>query len=136
MYLHRCEIYNFPVNEFVASFVGQINLLPVKIENFKEKRVRIGKQIIQAGRIGESTGEHPRLAIRPEEVRPGHEQGDNNLCGRVAEVTYLGSVLRCKLELENVLISMDIFNERVLQIPAVGSQFDFHFPKEACWVLW
>lgn len=130
------EIYNFPANEFVASFVGQINLIPVEIDDYEQNSVRIGKQIIRVGRMGDDRGLQARLAIRPEEIRPGHLQSSNNLQGQVISVTYLGPVLRCKLDIDGVLISMDIFNEKNLIFPAIGKPFNFHFSEEASWLLW
>jgi putative spermidine/putrescine transport system ATP-binding protein len=130
------EIYNFPANEFVASFVGQINLIPIEIENFEQKSVKIGQQKIRVGRIGIRQGREARLAIRPEEIRPGHAHGSNNLQGVVMNVTYLGPVLRCKLDIDGTPVSMDMFNEKNLIFPKKGEAFDFHFSEEASWILW
>ena len=130
------EIYNFPANEFVASFVGQINLIPVQVENLERNSVRIGNQFVQVGRIGEVTGATPRLAIRPEEIRPGEISGWNILHGTVRSVSYLGSVLRCKMEMQDTVFMMDIFNEKGLQIPEPGCELKFSFSQEACWLLW
>ena len=41
------EIYNFPKTEFVANFVGQLNLLPVDVVNLTEGLVKVGGQIVQ-----------------------------------------------------------------------------------------
>jgi putative spermidine/putrescine transport system ATP-binding protein len=129
------EIYNFPQTEFVARFVGQINLLPVELVDSSSGRVRLGDQIIQAGQFGHLNGNPIRLAVRPEELNPGRSDGANHLTGRVDAITYLGSIIRISVDVEGHVISMDMFNERKLQTPRVGELFEMHFPVDACWLL-
>ncbi len=128
------EIYNFPITEFVASFVGQINLLPVTTD--AAGTVKIGSQAIRVERAGSTQGGGvSRLAIRPEELNPGHVAGENNIRGTIKSITYLGSILRIGLDVDGILVSMDMFNERSLVIPKVGDAFEAHFPADACWLL-
>ncbi len=130
------EIYNFPVTEFVASFVGQLNLIPVMVVNPAEKLVKLNGHLVQAGRIAEKfSAEKPRLAVRPEELRPGHAAGHNNLSGKVESINYLGSIVRVHVELSGSVFSMDIFNETNLAIPKVGDDYNLHFPVDACWLI-
>jgi len=129
------EIYNFPATEFVAQFVGQINLLPVEIVKPTEGVVRLGGQMIQAGQFDRLNGHQMRLAVRPEELNPGYCEGANNLTGQVESVTYLGSIVRVRMLVEGHPLSMDLFNERKLKLPAVGESFQVTFPVDACWLL-
>lgn len=129
------EIYNEPATEFVAQFVGHINLLPVEVVSPAEGVVRLGGQVIRAGRFGSLNGKPVRLAVRPEELNPGFVEGVNNLSGRVESVTYLGSIVRIRIEVEGHLLALDMFNERRLKIPAVGDLLPVHFPVDACWLL-
>jgi putative spermidine/putrescine transport system ATP-binding protein len=130
------EIYNFPATEFVASFVGQLNLMPVHLLNATEKLVSFNGQTVRAGRIVDPfSPEKPRLAVRPEELNPGRMQGQNNLQGKVANIHYLGSIVRIQVDLSGTMLSMDMFNDRNLAIPNVGDAYDIHFPAEACWLL-
>jgi putative spermidine/putrescine transport system ATP-binding protein len=129
------EIYNLPTTEFVAKFVGQINLLPVEVVDAQKGIVRLGGQIIQAGRFGHLNGNSIRLAVRPEELNPGFVDGANNLNGKVESITYLGSIVRIGVEVEGHPISLDVFNERTLKIPTVGDSYQVNFPADACWLL-
>jgi putative spermidine/putrescine transport system ATP-binding protein len=130
------EIYTYPSTEFVAKFVGQINLLPVNIINPPEGTVKIGQQTVHTSRtVNYADGETLRLAIRPEELNPGHVEGSNNLTGKVDSITYLGSIIRIRIDVEGNLVSMDMFNERKLQLPTVGNPFEFNFDADACWLL-
>ena len=130
------EIYNFPATEFVASFVGQLNLIPVMLVNPAEKLVKLDGHMVHAGRISDNfSNEKPRLAVRPEELRPGHADGHNNLCGKVESINYLGSIVRVRVELSGLVFSMDMFNETNLAIPKVGDSYNVHFPVDACWLI-
>ena len=130
------QIYNYPQNEFVAKFVGQINLLPVEIVNLARGLVKVGGQMVQTNQTLDHMNSHTIcLAVRPEELNPGYKEGENNLQGKVTTVTYLGPVIRVRVEVENRPISIDMFNERRLQIPTVGQPFEFSFHPDACWLL-
>ena len=130
------EIYNFPKTEFVANFVGQLNLLPVDVISLTEGLVKVGGQVVRTSQsLDHMNGHAIRLAVRPEELNPGHRAGENNLLGRVTTVTYLGPVVRVRLEVENHLLTIDMFNERRLQVPMVGNSFEFSFHPDACWLL-
>jgi putative spermidine/putrescine transport system ATP-binding protein len=129
------EIYNEPVTEFVAQFVGHINLLPVEVVTPAEGVVRLGGQVIRAGRFGHLNGRPVRLAVRPEELNPGFVEGVNNLTGRVKSITYLGSIVRVRVEVDGHPLSMDLFNERKLKFPTVGESFQVTFPVDSCWLM-
>ena len=61
------EIYNYPKTAFVASFVGQLNLVPVAVLDAGQGLVKIGSQTIQTQQISEKmASDHPNLAVRPE----------------------------------------------------------------------
>jgi len=130
------EIYNFPKTEFVANFVGQLNLLPVEVIDLAGGLVKVGEQLVHTNQtLDHMNGHVIRLAVRPEELNPGHREGVNNLSGTVTTVTHLGPVVRIKVDVEGRPVSIDMFNERKLQVPAVGECFDFSFHPDACWLL-
>jgi putative spermidine/putrescine transport system ATP-binding protein len=120
----------------VARFVGQINLLPVEVVNVATGLVRVGPQVIRAGQtLAHVNGNPVRLAVRPEELCAGKREGMNNLVGRVSGVTYLGSIVRLRLEIEGQPVFVDMFNERQLRAPSPGDDFPISFAPEACWLL-
>jgi len=112
-------------------------LLPVDVIDPPEGLVKIGGQSLRTSRaMNQADGVHPiRLAIRPEELNLGHADGANNLYGKVEAITYLGSIIRIRIDVEGHLISMDMFNERKMEIPKVGDPFNVNFDAEACWLL-
>jgi putative spermidine/putrescine transport system ATP-binding protein len=130
------EIYKTPSTEFVASFVGHLNLLPVNSFDQTEKRVQLNGYTILYGRIAEKfSPEKPCLAVRPEEINPGHVEGQNNMEGIVESIHYLGSIVRIRVNSHGAVIILDQFNDYKLTIPRIGDMYDFHFPVEACWLI-
>jgi putative spermidine/putrescine transport system ATP-binding protein len=129
------RIYNFPETEFVAQFVGQINMLPAEVIKPEEGLVRVGRQLVRAGQFDHLNGKAVRLAVRPEELNPGFAEGANNLTGKVESITYLGSIVRVRVDVDGHPITMDLFNEIKLKFPQVGETYQVTFPVEACWLL-
>ena len=130
------EIYTTPSTEFVARFVGQINLLPIHVVDQPAGLVKVGQQPVRTSRsVNYSDEKALRLAIRPEELNPGHREDANNLTGVVETVTYLGSIVRIRVLIEGNSVLMDLFNERRLRLPAVGESFELNFDTDACWLL-
>jgi putative spermidine/putrescine transport system ATP-binding protein len=129
------RIYNFPETEFVAQFVGQINLLPAEVIKAEDGIVRVGKQLVRAGQFERLNGRPVRLAVRPEELNTGFVEGANNLTGRVDSITYLGAIVRVRVDIDGQPLTMDLFNERKLRFPVVGETTQVSFPVEACWII-
>ena len=90
---------------------------------------------MQAGQYSYLNGNSIRLAVRPEELNPGFAEGANNLNGKVDAITYLGSIVRIGVNVEGIVISLDVFNERKLTVPAIGDDYQINFPVDACWLL-
>ncbi len=129
------QIYNFPATDFVAQFVGQINLLPVEVVSPAEGVVKLGQQTLRAGQFERLNGHPVRLAVRPEELNPGFVEGANNLSGTVDSITYLGPIVRIRVQVEGHPLSLDVFNERKFQFPSLGDAFPVTFPIDACWLM-
>jgi putative spermidine/putrescine transport system ATP-binding protein len=141
------EIYNYPSTSFVASFIGQLNQLPVVVKDASAGAVAFGSQIILTGqRIEAANGTAARLAIRPEEIKieaagataaaeaiPG-----NRLSARVDNVTFLGATVRVRAAVDGLsegpLLAVDLFNDRQLVLPKPGEPVTLLFPPHACWV--
>ena len=59
--------------------------------------------------------------MRPEAVSLSTEGRDIQLEGRVAEVSFLGSVIRLKVNLGKNSVSLDTFNDQRTPPPAHGA---------------
>ncbi len=113
------EIYNRPATRFVANFVGTLNLFEGEVTDAATGRVRIAGQEVLLGRplpTGRIT-----LGSRPEMISLGRHAGrETELQGTIAEVHFLGSVIRIRARLGNALVAFDTFNTSEAPPPKVG----------------
>ena len=133
------DIYNFPATQFVASFVGTLNLLSARVIEASTGRLSVAGQEFRAARPVETAGDGSpvTLAVRPEGIELGTDGGSNRLSGTVEDVSFLGSIVRIRLRLDDkgTTLSLDTFNDPGLTPPAIASTVTVSFPPEACLVL-
>jgi putative spermidine/putrescine transport system ATP-binding protein len=132
------EVYNFPTTAFVASFVGTLNVLPATVVDPGGGRLSVGGQELRISRPVEArTGSIISLALRPEMVSLGEgPEGSNVLRGSVADVSFLGSIVRIRIRIvEGVLVTLDVFNEPTLVLPQLEEAILISFPAEGPLVL-
>ncbi len=130
------QIYNYPSTLFVASFVGTLNQLQCTVTDPAAGRLSYnGQAITTASPIEASRGDTVMLMLRPEELRLGGQDGENRLTGTVEAVNFLGSIVRVTLSLGGPRLTMDLFNERKLELPQVGQTHTVSFPAYATWVM-
>ena len=117
------EIYNRPATRFVAEFVGTLNLVDADVVEAMTGRVQVGEVDVALNRaLVAGTGERISLALRPETVALGRTEGrDVVLSGHIAEVHFLGSVIRIRVAVGGQMLSLDTFNQPDRPPPAVGA---------------
>ncbi|MFB9794451.1 ABC transporter ATP-binding protein [Shinella granuli] len=117
------DIYNRPATRFVAEFVGTLNLVDADVVDAASGRVRLGDVPVVLNRpLPARAGERIRLALRPETAALGRAEGhDIVLPGRIAEVHFLGAVIRIRVMVGGQLLSLDTFNRPGRPPPAVGA---------------
>ncbi len=132
-------IYNTPATEFVARFVGTLNLLSAEVIDAGTGRVRIaGRELRAALPVAAQTGTTATAALRPEAILTGSAGADRNaLDGTVTDVTFLGSIVRVRIRLgeSGETVAVDAFNNPHVPPPAIGSALTVTFPAEALLVL-
>ncbi|MBZ9987959.1 ABC transporter ATP-binding protein [Mesorhizobium sp. BH1-1-5] len=132
------EIYNRPATKFVANFVGTLNVLEGTVTDAGAGRVRVNSQeVALKGKLnGSKSGDTLSLALRPEAIslarQPGH---DTSLSGEIAEVHFLGSVIRVRVGIGGNTVSLDTFNNSTTPPPAVGDKADISFASGDMLVL-
>ncbi len=103
------EIYNRPATKFVANFVGTLNVLEGTVTDAGAGSVRVNSQNLSLkGKLnGSRNGDQLSLALRPEAIALGPKAGhDANLQGQIAEVHFLGSVIRVRVGLGSSVVSL------------------------------
>ncbi|OCA87742.1 spermidine/putrescine ABC transporter ATP-binding protein [Bacillus sp. FJAT-27225] len=116
------EIYNEPANDFVAGFIGEINLLPVKVEKVETDYVTVSLQTDGASKTiavhndlynfnPENKGQLV-LSVRPESIRisDGIAEGPNVFKGKVEEVAFFGSLVNVKVNIDGVALEANMLN--------------------------
>ena len=133
------EIYNFPTTEFVARFVGTLNVLAATVVDAAAARLSVDRQEFCArGPIGGAApGATVSVALRPEILALGDGgPGANRIQGRVDDITFLGSVVRVRVWLGDAgVLAVDTFNNPHLALPDRGAEVTVSFPTEAVLVL-
>jgi putative spermidine/putrescine transport system ATP-binding protein len=132
------EIYNRPATRFVANFVGTLNLLEGTVADAERGTVRVNdSEVSLKGKLnGSKTGDQLALALRPEAIsldpHPGH---DSRLSGRIAEVHFLGSVIRVRIGVGDKIVWLDTFNNSSTPPPVVGQTAEISFASNDVLVL-
>ena len=130
------EIYETPVNRFVADFIGETNLLQVDVAGSAGGRAEVvlpGGHKITCATVCAKLGPH-LLSIRPERlsiVAPGV-----GLPAVVERVIYLGTDLQVLARLDGgVEVRIRIQNAARIEVPAAGSRIGLQFEEGAARLL-
>jgi putrescine transport system ATP-binding protein len=111
-------IYEFPTCRLVAEFIGSINLFEGKVVATEGDQVLVETRV---GRPMRMRAFHPlvlgtpvTVAVRPEKMRlcaDFHDDGVNQLKGRVEDIAYLGDVSIYRIRVgDGALVEMTLTN--------------------------
>jgi putative spermidine/putrescine transport system ATP-binding protein len=133
------EIYRHPTNRFVASFVGESNLVDAEIVQKSGSTVtlknRAGYTFEAETRDAASTG-RATVLVRPERITISNEPAPNTIPVTVTSALFLGEILRIEVRMEGgetLLIRCSDRFDRAL--PSVGDKLHAGWRAEDCWVL-
>ncbi|GAC1507001.1 MAG: ABC transporter ATP-binding protein [Candidatus Dormibacteraceae bacterium] len=97
------EVYERPITEFVASFIGRTNtLLGTVVSSGVVELDGMGVKVQAQDETGCAPGQEVAVCIRPHQVlfeRPNGAGGFNEIKGRVARSAYLGETRDYQVEL-------------------------------------
>ena len=118
------DLYERPVNSFVAQFIGENNKLKgtvaeIAADNVATVKLETG-EMVKALAIGpREKGGRTLLSVRPErvEINPNAATADVILSGRIAELIYLGDHIRARLEVAG-------HDDFIVKVPNKGAAND------------
>jgi putative spermidine/putrescine transport system ATP-binding protein len=116
------ELYERPVNSFVAKFIGENNTFAGEItESSGDKckvKLKSGQEILANPIVAKSKGEKTTVSLRPERaiIDPKIDM-DNHHKGKIEEVIYHGDHTRLRVDLLGN-------KEFILKIPNSSSRMD------------
>lgn len=105
------DIYNNPVNYFVTTFIGDRNILQVKVVETSEThaQVQFGEHVVTIRNSGQhriEEGQTAILAVHMDKMRVSCEQTANAFAGEVLSVHYAGSQIRIRIKVGNKSITV------------------------------
>ncbi|MBA4494563.1 ABC transporter ATP-binding protein [Paenactinomyces guangxiensis] len=132
------EVYNRPCNTFVASFVGETNLIPVTIQEVTEEyiTVKYGDYTLRVRQESEKfpvrEGEnHWYLSIRPEGVQLASESGPNTVRVQLQLAQFTGISFQCtsRLDDQQTLQALLVNRPNLAGSLRAGETLWFHLPE-------
>jgi len=117
------ELYDHPVNHFVASFIGRMNFLRGVVVDGGVDAAPFG--LIRAGGTDVARGAAAYLAVRPESARllwsdEAPSDDDVHLAGVVEAVAFVGAQVHTHLRLDGGETSFVVTSVKRERLPAVG----------------
>jgi putrescine transport system ATP-binding protein len=138
------EVYETPLNRFVADFIGAVNLFSGHVAGADGGLLLVYSR--EAGGLfaveheALALGTDLVLALRPEKIAlkaaPG-EGGRNRFAGRIAAIAYRGEASSYEVELANGRMLRATLSNTARRAPpfAVGQLVEIAFDPAACMVL-
>ena len=113
----------------------KINYLQGNAKDPASGTVQVGSATLRTtSAIEAGAGQPVTLMVRPEELEIG-ECEENQVKGTVESVNFLGAIVRVRVQTETGMLTADLFNERLLELPKVGDTVTVCFPPHACWAM-
>ena len=135
------EIYNQPTNHFVASFIGESNILEAEVVEVKASavKVKLDDDIFVQGSMTQSAngknlapGEHIKVSIRPEAVFEG--TGHNQLTGTIQFVEFTGVSINYVIKVGSNIMKVMIINKGN-EILKRGDSITLHVPEKGIYLI-
>ena len=135
------EVYEQPRTHFVTDFIGESNILPVRVIDVDQQYARLkldGFSIAAPRRDQVSPGQQLSLVIRPEHIllsvnAERHEL--NQLRGRVTKQLYQGSLIRYELRIGEHSLVAESQNMLEQQTFPLGAEVTVAWHPASCSML-
>ncbi|MFJ7951917.1 ABC transporter ATP-binding protein [Lysinibacillus sp. NPDC096418] len=135
------DIYNRPLNRFVADFIGETNLIEATIEAIQDDDIRVkttnglvftGQKQHSSPSLTHIIGDKVFLSIRPESINQG--TGDNTLTGKISFVEFTGISVNYIVDCEGFSLKVMIINTYG-QIKSIGDNITLNIASESLYFL-
>jgi spermidine/putrescine transport system ATP-binding protein len=128
------ELYEKPKTKFVASFLGETNILEGQVFKLKETEVLLQleqeQDIIRIPNLNYDLGDKFILSVRPEriKIKVDPEEGDVWLQCKLKEKIYIGSNIKIVMLLKN--------DKEIIVNEPIGQNFEFLDENKNYFVTW
>lgn len=128
------DIYNNPANGFVASFVGENNILAGDVKKLASGMANFATAIgTFRAKMGVEAKDKPvKLYIRPEHVTLSAKAGkENSVPVTIADVSFEGNFISVQAKTKNgTNLVAELRNDGAATVPLAGSQMHMTFAAE------
>ncbi len=128
------EVFEHPKNEFVIDFLGNVNKLPVRVEDGRALLGETGTVELPAKLFGANENGRTDAYIRPHELDISRSaEGGNCLLGKIVHINPAGSVVKVRLLAEDfgLMINVDVTPDRYRSLALKQNETVYVTPKSA-----
>ncbi|KYD10005.1 hypothetical protein B4102_2418 [Heyndrickxia sporothermodurans] len=140
------EIYNEPANDFVASFIGEINFIPMKIEKTDKQTIEVsildGSKRLHVNHTPfnyrePKANEDVVLSIRPESIKlsPNRFDSVNALEGKLELIQFFGSMIEVLVNVNGLMLKVNMLNSNDLSHLQKGTNVWINLPEESIRII-
>lgn len=135
------EIYNRPLNRFVADFIGETNLIEATTIAIHDDEIQVKTKsgLVLTGRKQHSSpnlthmiGDNVFISIRPETVNQG--PGENTLTGTISFVEFTGISVNYIVDFIDFSLKVMIINTNA-QLKNIGEDITLNIARESLYFL-
>ena len=135
------EIYHKPNNRFVATLIGETNMLVMKVKSIDAKIMTVESEqgLVLRGLTSNFekhttaiVGETIYVSIRPEGFQTG--SGDNTIKGIIEFVEFTGLSVNYIVNIDGILLKAMIINAGST-VKQVGEEIELHIPPRNLYFL-
>lgn len=135
------EIYHRPNNRFVATFIGETNMLEMNVTSIEGEVITVENEnglVLRGLSSGKATGVEPAagstiyVSIRPEAFEAG--PGDNTVRGTIEFVEFTGLSVNYLIRVNGTSLKAMIINGGS-DIKTIGDEIELHIPPRNLYFL-
>lgn len=132
------EIYERPRNEFVAKFIGYVNMLQAVVKDTSDASAsaiidtELGESEIALGDSRLSRGEKVYIIVRPEAIRIDTRESAgrmNSFVGSIRSVMYAGSTVKYTVDVGGKALIVDEYDPTTHGIRRMGERVVAEIPR-------
>ncbi|MBU3190446.1 ABC transporter ATP-binding protein [Clostridium bowmanii] len=128
------DIYERPQTKFVASFIGESNLIKAQIKKIDEGKISVhfgeNEMNVDYKNYENSKNKESYILIRPENIKYSKVKSQFGLKAIIKEHSYIGSIIKTTMELESGLEIIACDYDKKKDLIGIGSDVWMSFEPE------
>ena len=134
------DLYHRPGSEFVARFIGRVNIVPARVVEIREGKARVEAlgTVVEAGAAaaGLAPGDEARLVLRPEAIEVVRDDGaPSHWIATVASRVFLGEKIEYRLQCGAASLHIVRYNAGPGEVLAEGATVRLRLAEGASTLL-